>query len=182
MSNLFMLSYVILWGVVFLLAYSSISVMKKQIQMVKEIPDTDMGLDIGTVFPIEKALTIDNKDMTLFKAKSEVSIVLLASSWCEMCKKVFPLFLSVAKQNPQYQFSVMMLGDLEEVTQHVRDYEITLPVKHAEQFEDLQTSLIPFAYALDGEGHVLAKGLINTEEHLRLLLSIAKKTKHKFAA
>ncbi|NIK72476.1 hypothetical protein [Paenibacillus sp. BK720] len=180
MTNLFILSYVILWGVVFLLVYTLISVMKKQV--VKEVAGSDIGLDIGTKFPIEKALTIDNKDMTIFQAKSEASIVLLASVWCEMCKNVLPLFLSVAKQNPQYQFSVMMLGSVEDIRQCVLDFGISLPVKQADKFEDLQTSLIPFVYALDGDGHVLAKGIINTEEHLQVLLTIAKKTKRKYVA
>jgi len=136
------------------------------------------GPAVGQPAPLLRAVTLDGKMLELGTRRPEgrALLMLFVSRSCPICKVLIPVAQNVARAE---LLDVLFMGDdaAEEQTALIAEFDI-LPgsfVNGAEVGMAYRVDKLPYAVLLDQAGMVVAKGLVNSREHLESLV-VAQET------
>lgn len=180
-ESVYMATFYMQWLMILLLSVGVITLFKKQLDV--KLGMRHHGMDQGKPFPITSIQAINGEHHLVGIQQAQPTIFIMTSAGCGACATLYPCLNRVAQRTRGTQFVLMVMGEHQEVLELANKYELNIPVGILTEsmMESTETSIFPFAYALSASHKVVAKGTLNNEEHLRLLLEsddflIAEKT------
>ena len=179
MTTALLVSNAILWVVVVVLA-GVVAALIRQIGVLYErvAPAGALmvarGPAVGDAAPVMAVPTIDGATREIGAARADARSTLLffLSPTCPVCKELLPALRSAAYHERDW-LEVVLASD----GPHA-EHEAFVQAERLEGFTYLlsaplgvtyQVAKLPYAVLIDGAGHVRAKGLVNTREHLESL-------------
>jgi methylamine dehydrogenase accessory protein MauD len=180
MSGVWLASYIVLWLVVFALAFLLAGALRQLGLIQLRLGDdpgaliTDTGLERGTKAPDFTALDSESSELvTLSELDPVARMIVFASPGCLSCRELIPGLNEVRKTRRDHDFLVVCRGDVESCQAFGRMNRLEAPmvVDTTGQIEkDYLVTLTPFAYLLDHEGNVVIRGVANDWRQLESLL------------
>ena len=180
MSGVWLASYVVLWLVVFALAFLLAGALRQLGLIQLRLGDdpgaliTDTGLERGVKAPDFTALDSESSELvTLSELDPVARMIVFASPGCLSCRELIPGLNEVRKTRRDHDFLVVCRGDVESCQAFGRMNRLEAPmvVDTTGQIEkDYLVTLTPFAYLLDHEGNVVIRGVANDWRQLESLL------------
>ncbi len=174
MTGLWLASYLALWAVV-LVELVTIAILFRQLGLRLLNSAAGMsrtGIAVGRHAPSltgqdENGRTVD------FNADSlQRSILLFAATDCAPCARLMPDLALFAERNPNVVIRVVTPDNTEANRRFVAEHSIKVPVINAAEARDrFEVKATPFGFAIDEDGRVAAKGLVNRYDDLDRLAS-----------
>jgi hypothetical protein len=170
MTGIWLASYVVLWAFVLMQAAIVIALMR---QLGLRVLNTGQaisrdGLQIGSIAP-----SLASGSATSV-GSSEFSVVILASRTCQPCRALIPHINSFAREiKPHAGVSLVLDEPSETVVETVHELGVAARVIRViaarGSHDPYKVRVTPFAFLLDAEGRVIAKGLVNNGADLKTL-------------
>lgn len=135
--------------------------------------DAGKGPAVGEQAPHLHVTTLDGTPMTIGAAVPSASLRLLmfVSAQCPLCKSLIPVAKSFAAAE---RVDLVFVGDDDPAAQRAmvaqHDMAAFPFVNSTEVGRAFEVDKLPHAVLLDASGKVLAKGLVNSREHLESLI------------
>jgi methylamine dehydrogenase accessory protein MauD len=181
MSGVWLASYIVLWLVVFALAFLLAGALRQLGLIQLRLGDdpgaliTDTGLERGVQAPDFTALDSETEELvTLSELPAAPRMIVFASPGCLSCRELIPGLNEVRKtRRGEFDFLVVCRGDIESCQRFGRMNRLEAPmvVDTTGQIEkDYIVTLTPFAYLLDHERNVVIRGVANDWRQLESLL------------
>ena len=180
MSGVWLASYIVLWLLVFALAFLLAGALRQLGLLQLRLGDdpgaliTDTGLERGAQAPDFTALDAESEELvTLSELPAAPRLIVFASPGCLSCRELIPGLNEVRKTRREFDFLVVCRGDLESCQGFGRMNRLEAPmvVDTTGQIEkDYVVTLTPFAYLLDHERNVVIRGVANDWRQLESLL------------
>jgi len=180
MSGVWLASYIVLWLLVFALAFLLAGALRQLGLLQLRLGDdpgaliTDTGLERGALAPDFTALDAESEELvTLSELRAAPRLIVFASPGCLSCRELIPGLNEVRKTRREFDFLVVCRGDLESCQGFGRMNRLEAPmvVDTTGQIEkDYVVTLTPFAYLLDHERNVVIRGVANDWRQLESLL------------
>ncbi|MBU5672114.1 thioredoxin family protein [Paenibacillus brevis] len=171
MSNTMLLTTLyVQWILILLLSIGVITLFKKHLDI--KLGMRHHGLEAGASFPIASVPALSENNRQIAIQQAQPTIFIMTAIGCGACSTLYPCLNRVAERNQNIHFVLMVMGEPREVIELAAKYDLSIPVGVLTEsmMESLETTIFPFAYAISTNHKVIAKGTINTEEHLQLLL------------
>src|SRR5437867_5610536 len=179
MTQALLVSNVVLWVTVVLLA-GVVAALVRQIGVLYErvAPAGALmmgrGPAVGDASPVVRAedLAGSARDVGGARPDGRSTLLFFLSPTCPVCKTLLPVLRSIARAEATW-LDVVLAGDGPR-----EEHGAFVAQHHLERFPyvlsptlgiSYQVGKLPYAVLLDGAGVVLAKGLVNTREHLESL-------------
>lgn len=125
------------------------------------------GVPIGKKLPSFKGHKLDGSIWDFNTILGKSSLFLFVSPFCGECKKILPDFIEITKK---YNTNAILFifSDIEGANEYIRKINYTgqAIIINQEQGAAIDVSATPFAYAINSQGIVEEKGLVNTFGHL----------------
>jgi len=171
MSAVFVMTYVLLWAIVLLLAFA-VLVLARQVGIIHlRIPNTGAattpgGLIIGEPAPPFAVDSIDGTSVTIGSARERAQLLVFVSPACGACERLVPAINSVARSQSRTLETLVVNGhgDRDRARQFAKATKLgKVPmIASQEIFGEFDIKGTPYAIYLDEEGVVRAKGVVNT--------------------
>lgn len=133
--------------------------------------DAGRGPAVGDKAPVMPVTTLDGRPLLLGGPAPGLQLLMFVSAACPMCKSLIPVAKSFATAE---RLSLTFIGDDDPAVQKAmveRHDLVGFPFVNNEEIGRLyEVDKLPHAVLLDGQGKVLAKGLVNSREHLESLI------------
>ncbi len=180
MSGPWLVSYVVLWGLV-LLQGAVILVLLRQLGLM--YLGSAQGVARDGLAPGERAPEFTLPDLTgrlvsLADFRGRPLLLIFGSTACAPCRGLIPdLNVFARERAAELQALYLSRGELEETRRFIDELDVRVPVAIHTDHElpdKYKARVTPFAFVIDGEGIVRAKGLANNGDHLEQLLRMAK--------
>ncbi|WP_353199264.1 methylamine utilization protein MauD [Sandarakinorhabdus sp.] len=135
--------------------------------------DANRGPAVGDVAPPLAVTTLDGRPYTVggVSATASLRLLMFVSAQCPMCKSLIPVAKSFAAAE---RISLVFVGD---DTPAIQQSLVTAQGLDAYPFINsdevgrlFEVDKLPHAVLMDGAGKILAKGLVNSREHLESLI------------
>ena len=174
-----MISHIVLWAVVIALAFVVFALTRQIGVLHDRIAPTGAlmlakGLAVGDPAPIVAVNDLDGRARQIGALRSDgkSTLVMFVSPTCPVCKTLLPVLKSTSRSEQAWLDIVLASdGDLAAHGEFRHKHGIAqLPyVLSAPLGIAYQINRLPYAVLLDERGVVLARGLINSREHLESL-------------
>lgn len=138
----------------------------------------DRGPEVGDTAPRFTLTSFSGAPLSLGGRleRGRAQMLLFVSPGCPICKKLLPVAKSFARSE---RLDVAYVGDGDQNEQRAmvasHDLDASKYVSAAEVGLSFRIGKLPYAVLLDHEGTIVAKGLVNSREHLESLI-VAKET------
>jgi len=136
------------------------------------------GPAAGTVMPILHQSALDGSPTTIGGSTMRSRLLLFVGAGCPISAKLIPIARDVAEVE---KLDLVFLGDDAPVVQRTLTALHRIPeasfINSAEVGMAFGIDKLPYAALLDVEGRLVARGLVNSREHLESLL-VARETGH----
>ncbi len=179
MSGAWLASYIALWAVVLfqgLLIFLLLRQMGVMYLGTAQGVARD-GLPVGERAPEFTVAGLDGRPVSLVDFRELPLLLVFGSPNCAPCRTLAP-DLNVFARERQEELRVLFLsrGEADDARGFASKNDLQVPVAtHPD--DDLPSKyrarVTPFAFLIDGEGVIRAKGLANNREHLEMLLRMA---------
>ena len=181
MSGVWLASYLVLWLVVFVLAFLLAGSLRQLGLMQLRLGDdpgaliTDTGLERGAQAPDFIAADSETEEpVTLSQLPAAPRLLVFASPGCLSCRELIPGLNEVRKtRQGEFDFLVVCRGDIESCRAFGRTNRLEAPMvidTNGQIEKDYMVTLTPFAYLLDHEGRIVIRGVANDWRQLESLL------------
>jgi len=179
MSGAWLVSYIVLWGVV---AFQGLVIFVVLRQLGMMYLGTAQGVARDGIAAGQRApdFTLPNLAGSLvsladFRGRS--LLLVFGSTSCAPCRGLAPDLNEFARAKAgEFDALFLIRGTPNEVQRFVDELDVRVPValyNDEELLEKYKTRVTPFAFIIDGEGVVRAKGLANNREHIDMLVKMA---------
>ena len=176
MSAIWIISTVILWVFVLALAFL-VFVLYRQVGLMylgRAAAVSRDGIPEGTEAPDFAAPDIDGQMHRLRTYRGSRVLLVFGSPHCRPCQQLILDLNAYAEANSGKVRTFFLSGaPQEDNTRFASLFDIRVPLLTIPEDESLQSRYLarvtPFAFALDEEGKVMGKGLVNTRIHLEVL-------------
>ena len=180
MSGLWLASYIALWAVVLFQGLAIFLLLRQMGLMYLGTAQgvARDGLPVGERAPDFTVADLEGRPLSLSYFRGLPLLLVFGSPNCAPCKELIP-DLSAFAQERREELRVLSLsrGDADATRRFTGDLvaQAATAVHPDETLPDAyQARVTPFAFLIDGEGVIQAKGLTNNREHLDLLLHMSK--------
>jgi len=135
--------------------------------------DAGKGPAVGDLVPHMHVKTLDGAPMTIGKSDTSSSprLLMFVSAQCPLCKALIPVAKSFAAAE---RVDLVFVGDDDPAAQRamISKYDMgAYPFVNSDEVGRMfEVDKLPHAVLLDAGGRVLAKGLVNSREHLESLI------------
>jgi methylamine dehydrogenase accessory protein MauD len=135
--------------------------------------DAGKGPAVGDQAPHLHATTLDGRAMAFGgeHGSNGLQLLMFVSAQCPLCKSLIPVAKSFAAAE---RVALVFVGDDDPAAQHamIAKYDMgAYPfINSTEVGRAFEVDKLPHAVLLDGGGKILAKGLVNSREHLESLI------------
>ena len=175
----FSISYIVLWVLVAVLSLVVFALVRQIGVLHDRIAPTGAlmlakGLTVGEAAPIVAVTDLDgvSRNVGGERADGKNTLVMFVSPTCPVCKVLLPVLRSSARAEHQW-LDVLLAsdGELAKHTEFRRQHGLgQLPYILSPSLGiAYQINRLPYAVLLDERGLLLARGLINSREHLESL-------------
>lgn len=179
MSGPWLISYIALWAIV-LVQGALIFILLRQLGVIylgTAQGIANDGLTPGTRAPDFALPGLNGQLVSLEAFRGSPLLLVFGSPTCTPCKGLIP-DLNVFARERERDLQVLFLsrGEVEATQRFVSEHEVQVPVAthpDEELMEQYQARVTPFAFLIDEDGVVRAKGLANNRSHLDMLLDMA---------
>jgi methylamine dehydrogenase accessory protein MauD len=175
----FSISYIVLWVLVAALSLVVFALVRQIGVLHDRIAPTGAlmlakGLAVGESAPIVAVTDLDgvSRNVGGARADGKNTLVMFVSPTCPVCKVLLPVLRSSARAEQQWLDILLASdGEIAKHTEFRRQHGIgQLPYILSPSLGiAYQINRLPYAVLLDERGVVLARGLINSREHLESL-------------
>lgn len=184
MDGLLMGSYVVLWGIVLAVGFLLLGTLRSlarlswrldQFEAVTPSRVGRSGLKSGTRAPDFTLQSVNGAEVSLRDFAGRQVLLILVQPGCGPCNAVVPE-LNKLCQKDEVQVVAICNGDAGDVRGWAEKVGPRFTVLRQDNWSisrRYEMFATPFAFLIDGEGVVRAKGIINKEEHIKFLLSSA---------
>ena len=179
MSGPWLASYVALWAVV-LFQGLVIFILLRQLGVIYLGTAQGVardGLSQGQRAPEFSLPTLDGQAVALSGFRGMPLLLVFGSPSCAPCKNLLPdLEAFATEKRDELRVLFLSRGEIEESRRFAQELAVRVPVAvHPDESlpEQYKVRVTPFAFLIDGEGVVRAKGLANNRAHLDMLLQQA---------
>lgn len=182
MSGLWLVSFIALWAIV-LFQGLVIFVLMRQLGII--YLGTAQGVARDGIAPGQRAPDFTLPDLggrirSLADFQGRSLLLVFGSTTCAPCRGLVPdLNVFAQTHAPGLEALFAIRGTPAEAQRFVDELHVQVPVgifNDDELPEKYKTRVTPFAFIVDGEGVVRAKGLSNNMSHLDMLLRMANET------
>lgn len=180
MSGVWLVSYLILWSLVFVLILVSLA-LARQVGLIHRRfppPPARATLDGPAVGSPMEALTIhaaDGQAVTFGGPSRRQRLFVFVGAGCSACEELAPSLYSLAKSDGRTTDLVLvsLAGDEQENRQFVKRHRLqSVPFVLAPQAAEFyRVAGTPYALLVDEAGIVQAKGIVNHMDHLESVLA-----------
>jgi methylamine dehydrogenase accessory protein MauD len=180
MSGAWLVSYIVLWGLV-LFQGLVIFVLLRQLGVMYLGTAQGVahdGLPVGESAPGFTVRGLEGQDISLADFRGRSLLLVFGSPDCVPCRRLIP-DLNVFARERAVEAHVLFLsrGNEEDSRGFANENDVQVPVAILSDDElagKYRARVTPFAFLIDGEGVIRAKGLANNREHLEMLVRMAK--------
>lgn len=134
------------------------------------------GPAIGKPAPLLRATALDGATHEIGTHRARPLLMFFVARSCPICKVLIPVAQDVARKE---QIDLLFFGDGERAEQEALLADFAIPPQHFVNSTEIgliyQVDKLPHAVLLDEHGILVAKGLVNSREHLESLL-VARET------
>jgi len=174
MSEMFWISYALLWVLVIFMAALLLLVYRHFGLMALGTVDGVQrdGLPVGVVAPSFTGMSASD-EIKDWPGPHPLGVLLFAAPGCEPCAKVLPHVQSLQQLAPELSVTVVVAGSSENATLIANKYKLTgdcLADRGTDVFGKFKVRVSPFAFVVDRDGRIRAKGLCTDPFRLRDLL------------
>ena len=179
MSGPWLVSYVVLWGLV-LFQGAVIFVLLRQLGLM--YMGTAQGVSRDGLAAGERAPEFTLPDpagrpVSLAGFAGRPLLLVFGSTTCAPCRGLIPDLNAFARERAaELQVLYLSRGEADETRLFIEELDVRVPVAvHPDMAlpDQYKARVTPFAFVIDGEGIVRAKGLSNNRDHLEGLLRVA---------
>ena len=183
MSGAWLASYIALWAVV-LFQGLAIFLLLRQLGVMylgtAQGVSRD-GLPVGRLAPEFTVEDLEGQSVSLADFRGLPFLLVFGSPSCAPCRNLIP-DLSVFAHERREELRVLFLsrGEAEATRRFASELDGQVPMAvHPDETlpEKYEARVTPFAFLIDGEGTIRAKGLANNREHLEMLLDMGRREK-----
>lgn len=177
MSTLLIINEALQWIVLIALGVAGLAIARQVgVLHVRVAPagalDANRGPAVGDVAPALSVTTLDGRPYTVGgAATSGLRLLMFVSAQCPMCKSLIPVAKSFAAAE---RISLVFVGDdtpaVQKAMVAAQDLAAYPFVNSDEVGRLFEVDKLPHAVLMDGAGKILAKGLVNSREHLESLI------------
>ena len=195
MNTLLLISTIVLWLVVGLLAFLVLGTLRAwgrlnwrldQFEAVTPHRVGRSGLMLGRKAPDFTLPSVFGGEACLHDFAGRNVLLVFVQPGCGPCHAIAPELNRLAARQSDLQVLSVNNGDLEQVRQWARQVNAQFPVLVQRQWDvskRYEVFATPFAFLIDEERFVVSKGFIGSGEHLGYLLSAARTSeKHQLAS
>jgi methylamine dehydrogenase accessory protein MauD len=182
MSTLLLLSHIILWVVVALLAAVTLAAVRQIGLIHQRIPPVGArmapaGPAIGDEAPMFDQPDVLGRRTSLGSKKGRKTLMLFVSTHCSTCQEIAPAIRSIARSEAAMFDTILVSdGSMQDVLTYVRNHRLSpIPVilsGELHQAYDVVTT--PFGLVINEHQKVVTKGIVNNIEHLESLVRAAE--------
>ena len=184
MSGAWLASYIALWAVVLFQGFAIFLLLRQLGQMYLGTAQgvARDGLSAGERAPDFTVADLEGQPVSRADFLGLPLLLVFGSPHCTPCRTLIP-DLNVFAEERREELRVLFLsrGDTEEARQLVSETDLRVPVAvHPDENlpEQYKTRVSPFAFLIDSEGIVQAKGLANNRDHLTMLMDMSREKAH----
>jgi methylamine dehydrogenase accessory protein MauD len=178
MSTPLLVSYVLLWVVVALLAVVVLAAVRQIGLIQHRIPPvgarmTAVGPQIGSQAPGFNGPDLFGRPTTLGSPRGRKSLLVFVSTRCDTCDDLAPAIKSIARSESDMIDTILMSDSPEEdVRNYARRHSLThLPIVVSQEVvESYAVQATPYGLLVDESQNVVSKGIVNNIEHLESLV------------
>jgi methylamine dehydrogenase accessory protein MauD len=181
MSGPWLVSYVVLWALV-LFQGAVIFLLLRQLGVIYMGTAQGVsrdGLALGRRAPEFTAPDLAGRPISLSDFLGRPLLLIFGSVACAPCRTLIPdLNVFADERRDDLRALFLCRGSVEEARRFAHELDVRVPfaVHPDEELpEKYKARVTPFAFLIDGEGVVRAKGLANNRSHLDMLLEQAAK-------
>ncbi|MEM1230636.1 MAG: methylamine dehydrogenase accessory protein MauD [Pseudomonadota bacterium] len=177
MSDLFLVSHVLLWIAVLALLFLVIALARQiGILHTRLAPAgalmTSAGPKVGAPAPELSLPTLEGALVTIGGPRTRAQLILFVAPGCPICKELLPAALSMARSERLDLVLGSDGGEPERHAAYVADmglgavpYVVSMDLGLA-----FEVAKLPYAALIDAQGVLRSKGLVNSREHLESLV------------
>lgn len=185
MDTFFVISNILLWlalaFVAFLLlgALRSLSLLSWRIVQLEATTPSRIGrngLQPGKRAPNFTLPSVAGGELSLGDFAGQSVLLVFVQAGCRPCHEIAPELNRIVVRNPELQVLVINNADLEQAREYAREVNAQFPVLVQERWsasKRYEVFATPFAFLIDEQRLVTAKGIVSSKEHLRYLFSAA---------
>lgn len=181
MTGAWLVSYVVLWGVV-LFQGLVIFILLRQLGVMylgTAQGVANDGLPIGDRAPDFTASGLEGQDISLADFRGRPLLLVFGSPNCVPCRQLIPdLHVFARERAAEMRVLFLSRSEVEESRRFADELNLEVPiatVPNDELADKFRARVTPFAFLVDGEGVIQAKGLANNRDHLELLVRMARR-------
>jgi len=175
----------LLWGAVVVLGFlvlgliRQLALLRWRLEQLSATTPSRIGRDglrLGTRAPAFTLERVGGGTFGLGELAGRRHLVVFTQPGCGPCSRVMPA-LNALERKGETQVVAVCEGDPEETAAWVEEHAATFPVLRQERREvsrRYEVLATPFAFLIDEEGVVAAKGIVNDDQHVRFLLESAR--------
>jgi methylamine dehydrogenase accessory protein MauD len=184
METLWLISYIVLWGVVLLLGFlllgalRALALLRWRLEHLElTTPRGRNGLRVGAKAPDFTLPSTAGKEAALHDWAGRKVVLVFLQARCKPCKTIVPE-LNQLQQQGEAQVLAVNTGDLEAVRRWVDEVGARFPVLVQEKWalsRRYEIYATPFAFLINEQGVIVSKGIVGNKKHLGFLLSGASR-------
>lgn len=169
MSGVMLATYIALWVIVvgqtilILVLYRQLGIMV----MGTSRGVNDSGIPVGRRLPALSLRTLADEEWTPALHSDRPLLVFFGGHYCESCKEVLPYLEELRSEG--LEIATLLMGDIQQSRVYAREMHLKEPVAviDEETTAKFDVEVTPFAYAIDVNGVIRAKGVANNHQRLR---------------
>lgn len=169
MSTLFWLSYIMLWLLVIPLVILNLVLFRQLGIMIMGTARgvNQSGIPIGHKIPQVAAFRLKGEEWSTVELLGSPSLMLFGSPTCKECAEIMPDFKRIAEIN-EVKPILLLFSTAEFAAEYVRkiNYTDEVMLVNPDLANQLDVQVTPFAYAIDRNGIIKHKGLVNSKDQL----------------
>ncbi|MBD7968397.1 thioredoxin fold domain-containing protein [Paenibacillus gallinarum] len=177
MSTFFWISYAILWLLVVPLVILNLILFRQLGIMIMGTARgvNQSGIPVGERLPAATTTHLDGRQWSTEELKGRPALMLFGSPTCRECAEILPDFQLMTKEH-QVKPILMLFSsaELAEDYAHQIEYEDEVVLVSSEFAHQLDVQVTPYAYAIDSQGVIRHKGLVNSREQLESYIKSTK--------
>ena len=194
MDWLWLISYVVLWGLVLVLGFlllgalRALAVLRWRLDQLIATTPRRLGRDglrVGSKAPDFTLAGPDGTEVALHDFAGQPVLLAFLQAACKPCREVVPE-LNRVHQKGKVKVIAVNTGEAEAVGQWVAEVGARFPVLVQSQRDlsrQYQVVASPFGFLINDQGIIRAKGIISNREHLDFVLAgVGQEACHEAAA
>ena len=189
MTTPWLVSYIVLWAIVLGLAFLLLGTLRSlgllqwkfdELVATRPVRKGREGLDPGNKAPDFTLPSTMDSEISLSDHAGREVLLVFTQAGCRPCHEIAPE-LNRLQEAGKFQVLVVNHGEHNETQAWADDIEACFPIVTQNEWETskgYQVFATPYAFLIDEEGTIAAKGMASTPQYLRYLCDAAAKRKN----